>query len=49
MKDGDDHHKEMQDALHEYRFELHVRKNDNNSLEVETHGDHESISPFDVM
>ncbi len=34
MKDGNDHHKEMQDALHEHRFKLHVRENDNDSLEV---------------
>jgi len=34
MKDGNDHHKEMQDALHEYGFELHVRENDNDLLEV---------------
>ena len=49
MKDGDDHHKEMQDALHEYWFKLHVRENNDNLLEVETHGDDESISPFDIM
>ena len=48
MKDGNDHHKEMQDALHEYRFELHVG-NDNDPLEMEAHGDHESTSPLNVM
>ena len=42
---------EIHNTLHEYwyQFKLHVRENNNDSLEVEAHGDHESTSPFNIM